>query len=251
MTDTQIQTADTPDTPDAATDPTPAPAPTRTRTAVDEQFKLFVDVETLGLPRPGTSTPGARLIGHEYPVLSASFILWSLHHGVLWDSGEVLFDDLRAHQDQLHIDPVAHQMHQVNGLLQRVENAGSALDEPAEATAVFAAVEEQVLRAVDELAGPGAKILLAGKSPGSLDAPVLQLHMPGLARRLGHKTHDISVLEREAQLVGVDLTAIVEADGQVYDHTAASDNRYTLALYEAHLQHVLGIDLAGLRDTSS
>lgn len=230
MTDTQIQN----------TAPISTTAPT---TAVDEQFKLFVDVETLGLPRPGASTPGMRLIGHEYPVLSASFILWSLHRGVLWDSGEVLFDDLRAHRYELHVDPVAHQMHRANGLLQRVESAGPARGEPVEATVVFSAAQDRVLVAIDELAGPEAKVLLAGKSPGALDAPVLAIHMPALAGRLSHRIHDVSTLERDAKLVGIDLEELVKASGHVYDHTASADNRFAVAMYEAYLVTVLGLDL--------
>ena len=263
------QTQHTPTAPAAPAAPAAPPAPATA--TVQDQFKLFVDIETLGLPRPGLSVPGERVVHHEYPVLSGSFILWSLARGVLWDSGEMLLSDHLENQSELVVDPVAYQMHRSNGLLARVRHGLRARDVHAEMTMraaqfvasedwdpslleiperlrSFTCVQDEVLGKLDELVPTGAEVLLAGKSPGSLDAPVIQIHMPGLAGRLSHRTHDISTIERDAELAGTDLGAIVEAAGHVYDHTAASDNRYAVALYEAHLTHVLGLDLDGLRN---
>lgn len=200
-----------------------------TPTVTDHPWLLFCDVETGGLPTPVREPASIAL---DFPVLSFAFHLWDPARGIVASTGE-LFTDA---DDSKGMDPFCVKMHTENGLLSRRRSGEHAL-------LGFETIDDQVCRLLDVHLDEEASVMMAGQSPGALDRPVVNALLPNLSRRLGHRTLDVSSLRLPARAVGVDLEGQARAAGAVYDHTADSDAAFTVAMYEAFLTQVAGVEL--------
>lgn len=215
---------------------------------------LFIDLETGGL---GEVDAAERAIVFQAPLLSIAARLVAPDGEVLFDTGDLLIDEwarlramaqedpdafaaLPAARRAMH--PAAEAMHEESGLL-------AALTDPRQMLYCAAEAQDHILGLLERHLPAGARLLLAGKSSGSLDRPMLQIHMPALAARLGHRSLDASSVVELFALAGIDLDAQVKADGAVYTHVASDDNDYAHRLVAAALGRIGRVDPALIRST--